>query len=52
MRTTSIVKTNCSKFTTDELELLNLIAELIVEIIIKETDEGDYESDVKVSEVF
>ncbi|GAA4089778.1 hypothetical protein [Mucilaginibacter panaciglaebae] len=40
-------KTNNPEFSTDELELLNLIAELIAEIIIKETDEGDYESAIK-----
>ena len=43
------IKKTDSKFITEELELLNLIAELIVEIIIKETDEGDCESDVKAS---
>ncbi len=32
-----IIKKNDPEFTTEELELLNLIAELITEIIINET---------------
>ena len=42
-----LVKKDNEEFAPDELELLNLIAELITEIIIKETEEGDHQSDVK-----
>lgn len=43
------ITTNNLELAPDELELLNLIAELIAEIVIKETDKGDYDWDVKAN---
>ena len=46
------IKTDLPTNTAEEKELLNLIAELIVEIIISETESADYKNTTSCSNVF
>ena len=46
------IKTNLPANTDEEKELLNLIAELIVEIIISETKSADYKNTTGCSNIF
>lgn len=46
------IKTDLPTNTAEEKELLNLIAELIVEIIVSETESADYKNTTSCSNVF